>query len=148
MKTVSRPPAKFWVRPARSLLSRQYPRPIADLRLCAPPPEHRRMGAAPTNRSRPPSPPCSSPAKRLLAPAAVQIFHPRTRARTHAACQQPLRTRVGRAKKRTRNAERRPQSSLFFKRCPRAAPLSFVQVCEARALGILLCIIHIIHIYT
>ena len=120
------------------VLPRQHARPIADLRLCAPPPEHRHVSTAPVNRSRPPSPPCSSPALRLLAPAPVQIFHPRTRVRTHAACEQPLRTHVGRTQKHTRMPGGRPQSSFCFKSCPRtAAQRAFFlcKSCEARALG-------------
>ena len=123
--------------PARiSPLAPQHAQPFAHHRLSAPPPEYRHMSVAPANHSRPPSPPCSSPAQRLLAPAAVQNFHPRTRARAHAACQQPLRTHVNSALDDEKCREGRPLNHHYcFKGCAPAQRLSFVQVCEARALG-------------
>ena len=60
--------------PRESRLAPQHPRPIADLRLCAPPPEHRRVSTAPANRSRPPSPPCSYPALRLLSACPLRLY--------------------------------------------------------------------------
>ena len=65
-----------------SLLAPQYPRPNADLRLCAPPPEYRCTSAAPAHRSRPPALPRSSTAQRLALGPENKILQALKRARS------------------------------------------------------------------
>ena len=118
--------------PRESRLAPQHPRPIADLRLCAPPPEHRHVTTAPANRSRPPSPPCSYPALRLLSACpspAIQIdmLPCATESCVSAYPLAPAPHNYQRIFRKTPL----PIIVLLQKLPARAARLSFVQVCEA-----------------